>query len=71
LCGAFLSYSSVQSLTTKSRTWSRTWRRWWAPTQWRRPARGSGPKLRLLSPLTTILFIEYLDSQRFPLLILF
>ena len=57
LCVAFLSYRSVQSLTTKSRTWSRRWRCWWAPltgTPWQRPARSSGPGSRLLSPMTAI-----------------
>ena len=31
LCGAFLSYRSMQSLTTKSRTYSWRWRCWWGP----------------------------------------
>jgi hypothetical protein len=57
LCVAFLSYRSVQSLTTKSRTWSRRWGHWWAPltgTPWQRPARSSGPGSRLLSPMAAI-----------------
>ncbi len=57
LCVAFLSYRSVQSLTTKSRTWSTRWGHWWAPltgTTWQRPARSSGPGSRLLSPIAAI-----------------
>ncbi len=57
LCVAFLRYRSVQSLTTKSRTWSRSWGRWWAPltgTPWRRPTRSSGPGSRLSTPMTAI-----------------
>ncbi len=49
----------MQSLTTKLRAWSRRWRRWWGPltgTPWQRPARGSGPASRMLSPLIAILF---------------
>ncbi len=57
LCVAFLSYRSVQSLTTKSRTWSRRWGQRWAPltgTPWQRPARSSGPGSRVLLPMTVI-----------------
>ncbi len=31
LCEASLNYRSMQSTTTKSRTWSRRWRWWWGP----------------------------------------
>ncbi len=58
LCGASLSYRSMQRLTTKLRAWSRRWRRWWGPligTPWQRHARGSGPASRMLSPLIAIL----------------
>ncbi len=58
LCGASLSYRSMQSLSTKLRSWSRRWRRWWGPltvTPWQRPARGPGPASRMLSPLIDIL----------------
>ena len=58
LYGASLSYGSMQSFTTISRIWSRIWRSWWGSlpgTSWRRPARASGPGLRLSSLLTAVL----------------
>jgi hypothetical protein len=58
LHGASLNWGSGQSFITKPRTWSRRSGRWWGPspgTQWRRPARSSGPGLRLSSLLTAVL----------------
>jgi hypothetical protein len=76
LCGASLSYRSMQNLTTKSRTWSRRWRRWWAPltgTPWRRPPRNSGLGLclSLLLMAISFKFIGYLGSQYVPQKIFF